>query len=69
MQLVNEGMDPWEVATERETIEQCKQRNKKGIVIVSWENDVLTQQGSLTEQSLNQAGHKYCETKQIFQIY
>jgi len=43
MQLVNEGMDPWEVATERETIEQCKQRNKKGIVIVSWENDVLTQ--------------------------
>ena len=25
MQLVNEGMDHWEVATERETIEQCKQ--------------------------------------------
>ena len=34
MQLVNEGMDHWEVATERETIEQCKQRNEKGIVIV-----------------------------------
>ena len=39
MQLVNESMDPWEVVTERETIEQCKQRNEKEIVIVSWEDD------------------------------